>query len=89
MQNVSNFLFLFLKYKAQIVSDTNCPETANLPIGIAMWSIMAQALGWPNTNIRWVDLIALVVNPSGNQRFSLISQIERLGCLWTSSIWKF
>jgi Ca-activated chloride channel family protein len=42
-----------------------CPATLNLPLAIAMWQPMAEALGWPDEPIGWNDLAALATNPDG------------------------
>jgi Ca-activated chloride channel family protein len=42
-----------------------CPATLRLPLAIAMWRPMAEALGWPNEPIGWDDLAALSTNPDG------------------------
>lgn len=35
------------------------------PVVISMWKPMAEALGWPNKQIGWSDLLALVNDPQG------------------------
>jgi len=42
-----------------------CPATLSLPLAIAMWQPMAQALGWPEAPIGWDDLAKLSTNPEG------------------------
>jgi Ca-activated chloride channel homolog len=42
-----------------------CPATLNLPLAVALWRPMAQALGWPDAAIGWDDLTALSTNPEG------------------------
>jgi len=42
-----------------------CPATLRLPLAIAMWRPMAEALGWPDAPIGWDDLTALSTNPDG------------------------
>jgi Ca-activated chloride channel family protein len=42
-----------------------CPATVSAPIGFAMWRPMAEALGWPNEQIRWDDLVELSADPEG------------------------
>jgi len=42
-----------------------CPPTLRLPLAIAMWKPMAEALGWPDTPIGWDDLAELSTNPEG------------------------
>jgi Ca-activated chloride channel family protein len=42
-----------------------CPATLDLPLAVAMWRPMAQALGWPDAAIGWNDLAALSTNPEG------------------------
>lgn len=49
----------------QIISEGVCPDTINMPIGIAMWRPMAEALGWPQEDISWQDIIDLATNPDG------------------------
>jgi Ca-activated chloride channel family protein len=45
--------------------NTDCPATLSLPLAIAMWQPMAEALGWPDAPIGWDDLAALSTNPEG------------------------
>jgi Ca-activated chloride channel family protein len=45
--------------------NAECPATLRLPLAIAMWRPMAEALGWPDTPIGWDDLAALSTNPDG------------------------
>ncbi|HDQ71310.1 MAG TPA: VWA domain-containing protein [Chloroflexi bacterium] len=42
-----------------------CPATLRLPLTIAMWRPMAEALGWPDAAIGWDDIAALSTNPEG------------------------
>ncbi len=35
------------------------------PVVIAMWRPMAEALGWPNKQLSWSDLLAVSTNPAG------------------------
>lgn len=35
------------------------------PVVISMWKPMAEALGWPNKQIGWSDLLALINEPEG------------------------
>jgi Ca-activated chloride channel family protein len=49
----------------QSLIDAPCPATLSLPLAIAMWQPMAQALGWPDATIGWDDLAALSTNPDG------------------------
>jgi Ca-activated chloride channel family protein len=42
-----------------------CPATLRVPLAIAMWRPMAEALGWPDEPIGWGDLAALSTNPDG------------------------
>lgn len=51
-------------YGFPLISDA-CPPTVAIPLGIAMWQPMAEALGWPNTPIGWADIAALAQNPDG------------------------
>ncbi|KAJ3119133.1 hypothetical protein HK098_005753 [Nowakowskiella sp. JEL0407] len=46
-------------------SNPDCQSIAVSPIGIAMWKPMAEALGWPNANIGWKDIINLAGNATG------------------------
>jgi Ca-activated chloride channel family protein len=43
----------------------DCPATLRLPLAIAMWQPMAEALGWPDAPIGWDDLAALSTDPEG------------------------
>jgi Ca-activated chloride channel family protein len=45
--------------------NAECPATLRLPLAIAMWRPMAEALGWPDAPIGWDDLAALSTNPDG------------------------
>ncbi|MCP4168692.1 MAG: VWA domain-containing protein [Chloroflexi bacterium] len=42
-----------------------CPATLRLPLIIAMWQPMAEALGWPNNTIGWDDIARLANDPEG------------------------
>jgi Ca-activated chloride channel family protein len=42
-----------------------CQATLRLPLAIAMWQPMAEALGWPDASIGWDDLAQLSTNPDG------------------------
>lgn len=44
---------------------SECPATLRLPLAIAMWKPMAEALGWPDADIGWDDLAELSANPDG------------------------
>ncbi|MBN1318956.1 MAG: substrate-binding domain-containing protein [Anaerolineales bacterium] len=44
---------------------SECPATLRLPLAIAMWKPMAEALGWPNAPIGWDDLATLSASPDG------------------------
>ncbi len=48
----------------EIISDA-CPGTVSIPIGIAMWRPMAEALGWPDADITWGDIVELALDPDG------------------------
>ncbi|OQY49093.1 MAG: hypothetical protein B6242_00150 [Anaerolineaceae bacterium 4572_78] len=48
----------------EIISD-ECPATLRLPLAIAMWKPMAEALGWPNKPVGWDDLAKLANDPDG------------------------
>jgi Ca-activated chloride channel family protein len=52
-------------YSKPLVSEATCPATINQPVGIAMWRPMAEALGWPDADIRWSQITDLAVNPEG------------------------
>lgn len=43
----------------------SCPGTVSIPIGIAMWQPMAEALGWPDEPISWQDIVDLALDPDG------------------------
>jgi Ca-activated chloride channel family protein len=43
----------------------DCPATLHLPLAIAMWQPMAEALGWPDKPIGWNDLATLSTDPAG------------------------
>jgi Ca-activated chloride channel homolog len=45
--------------------NAECPATLRLPLAIAMWRPMAEALGWPDAPIGWDDLAALSTDPAG------------------------
>ncbi len=47
------------------LTDESCPATLRLPLAIAMWRPMAEALGWPEASIGWDDLADLSTNPEG------------------------
>jgi Ca-activated chloride channel family protein len=47
------------------LTDESGPATLRLPLAIAMWRPMAEALGWPDTPIGWDDLADLSTNPEG------------------------
>jgi Ca-activated chloride channel family protein len=47
------------------LTDESCPATLRLPLAIAMWQPMAEALGWPEASIGWDDLADLSTNPDG------------------------
>jgi len=47
------------------LTDESCPATLRLPLAIAMWQPMAEALGWPSAAIGWDDLADLSTNPEG------------------------
>ena len=49
----------------QLLIGDACPATIHVPLAIAMWRPMAQALGWPDKPIGWDDLAALSTNPDG------------------------
>jgi Ca-activated chloride channel family protein len=52
------------RYNRNLITGT-CPSTANIPLGIAMWRPMAEALGWPDNPISWNYMAALATNPDG------------------------
>jgi Ca-activated chloride channel family protein len=45
------------------------PSVATSPLVIAMPKPMAQALGWPQQNLGWADLVAALKNPDGWSAF--------------------
>jgi Ca-activated chloride channel family protein len=47
------------------LTEESCPATLRLPLAIAMWRPMAEALGWPGAPIGWDDLAELSTNPEG------------------------
>lgn len=51
--------------KASPVVAGNPSPIMTAPLTIAMPKPMAQALGWPNTEIGWADLAKLATNPQG------------------------
>jgi len=51
--------------EGSLLINDECPATLRLPLAIAMWQPMAEALGWPDTPIGWDDLAALSTNPEG------------------------
>jgi hypothetical protein len=46
-------------------SAAQCLELTSVPVGIAMWRKMAQALGWPSKPISFKQLIDLAQDPDG------------------------
>ncbi|KAJ3119134.1 hypothetical protein HK098_005754, partial [Nowakowskiella sp. JEL0407] len=56
----SNNLAFFLNPE-----NPDCKPIAVSPIGIAMWKPVPEALGWPNANISWRDIINLAGNSTG------------------------
>lgn len=51
-----------------VMSDVNCPGSAQIPLGIAMWKSMAELLGWPN-QVSWNTIAALAQDSSGWGRY--------------------
>ena len=49
----------------EIVDPAECRDLVLSPIVIMMWRPMAEALGWPNQNIGWADIIKLATSPNG------------------------
>jgi Ca-activated chloride channel family protein len=47
------------------ITSESCPPTLRLPLAIAMWRPMAEALGWPETPIGWDDIAELSTDPEG------------------------
>jgi Ca-activated chloride channel family protein len=47
------------------LTEESCPATLRLPLTIAMWQPMAEALGWPEAAIGWDDLADLSTDPEG------------------------
>jgi Ca-activated chloride channel homolog len=39
------------------------------PVVVAMWRPMAEAMGWPQQQIGWADMLALIEDPQGWGRF--------------------
>jgi Ca-activated chloride channel family protein len=52
----------------QLITEA-CPGTVYAPVGFAMWRPMAEALGWPDTPIGWDDILALMADPNGWDRY--------------------
>lgn len=48
-----------------LVSDSECRDLVVSPTVIMMWKPMAEALGYPKSEIGWADLIALAKEPTG------------------------
>ena len=48
-----------------LLINADCPATLRVPLAIAMWRPMAEALGWPDAAIGWDDLADLSINPDG------------------------
>jgi len=61
------------------LTDESCPATLRLPLVIAMWQPMAEALGWPDAPIGWDDLADLSTNPhpehSNSGMLSLVAEV--------------
>lgn len=49
----------------QILDENTCKDLVISPTVIMMWRPMAEAMGWPDTQIGWADLAALATNPEG------------------------
>ncbi|KAJ3119752.1 hypothetical protein HK098_005196 [Nowakowskiella sp. JEL0407] len=47
----------------------DCQAIAYSPVGIAMWKPMAEAMGWPNANIGWKDILELAGNATGWSKY--------------------
>lgn len=52
------------RYGRRLIN-AECPATLRLPLAIAMWQPMAEALGWPDAPIGWDDLATLSTDPDG------------------------
>jgi Ca-activated chloride channel family protein len=50
---------------AALVNDNECRDLVISPTVIMMWRPMAEALGYPQNQIGWSDLIALATSPNG------------------------
>jgi Ca-activated chloride channel homolog len=51
--------------KPNLVPDGKLPTVAQSPLVIAMPKPMAEALGWPNTQLGWSDILSLTSDPKG------------------------
>lgn len=52
------------RYNRALITES-CPATTSIPLGVAMWRPMAEALGWPDQPVGWADLVALATDPQG------------------------
>lgn len=50
--------------RRDVITNTSCPASTNIPLGIVMWKSMAEALGWPSP-IAFQRLVQLAENPRG------------------------
>lgn len=47
-----------------VVTNTACPATVQIPVGIVMWKSMAEALGWPK-QVSWARIAELAADADG------------------------
>jgi len=48
----------------------DCQSVAESPLVIAMWQPLAEALGWPGTNLGWLDIGSLAADPTAWEYYS-------------------
>lgn len=48
----------------------NCPSIATSPLVIAMWEPIARALGWPGSDLGWLDIASLAADPGAWRYYS-------------------
>jgi Ca-activated chloride channel family protein len=53
------------KQGKEFVADSACKNGVLSPVVIMMWKPMAEALGWPSTDIGWADIAKIATNPQG------------------------
>lgn len=49
---------------------SNCQSVAQSPLVIAMWQPLAEALGWPGTDLGWLDIGSLAADPTAWEYYS-------------------